>query len=92
MSILDPTLAVFSAIGIFALYKVARLLLRPYFSPLRDLPGPPRESFIYGHTKEMRIAVSDSGFLSNWFEKYGNVMKISLLIGVCVLGFEFANY
>ncbi|KAL5514900.1 hypothetical protein ACEPAG_2216 [Sanghuangporus baumii] len=46
--------------------------LRPFFSPLRNLPSPPSTSLIYGNVNEVRRA---SPLLEEWYKTYGKVMK-----------------
>ncbi|KAL5478248.1 hypothetical protein ACEPAI_2432 [Sanghuangporus weigelae] len=47
-------------------------LVRPLFSPLRNLRSPPSTSLIYGNVNEVRRA---SPLLEEWYKKYGKVMK-----------------
>ncbi|EMD33503.1 hypothetical protein CERSUDRAFT_118076 [Gelatoporia subvermispora B] len=58
----------------YALYKGVRFLLRPFFSSLRYLPGPPRSGLIYGNLKEI-FAAEHSVLHEAWVEKYGNTIK-----------------
>ncbi|KZT69443.1 cytochrome P450 [Daedalea quercina L-15889] len=63
-----------SSIGIallgFILWKIANILLAPFWSTLRDLPGPPSPSLIYGNLFDIQKA-DDAVLHEAWTEKYG---------------------
>lgn len=81
MPIIDLALAAISSVLLYGFYKVVCQILHPYFSSLRDIPGPKSSSFIYGHIKELR-GLEESSILDKWIKQYGKVMKINLLLGV----------
>lgn len=88
MPIINLAFAAISSVFLYGLYKVICQLLRPYFSSLRDIPGPKSSSFIYGHVKELR-GLEESTILDKWIKQYGKVMKINLLLGVRALIHRF---
>ncbi|CAE7228755.1 unnamed protein product [Rhizoctonia solani] len=48
--------------------------IRKLFSPLRELPGPPNESFIFGNLK--RIFASPNSIIhESWLEEYGSTIR-----------------
>ncbi|KAG9045760.1 hypothetical protein FS837_005681 [Tulasnella sp. UAMH 9824] len=64
--------------GALVLYQVSKLLkmwwIDPYFSPLKDLPGPETyESIIWGNFKKI-LSTQNSVVHEEWFEKYGHVI------------------
>ena len=55
------------------MYKLLEVFIKPLFSPLRDLPGPPSPSFVFGNLKE--IFDADNSVLHEaWTEKYGHTL------------------
>ncbi|KZT65827.1 cytochrome P450 [Daedalea quercina L-15889] len=58
----------------YGLYRLASLLVEPFFSPLRDLPGPPSPSFIFGNLKQIFDA-ENSVLHEAWTEQYGTTLK-----------------
>ncbi|KEP48914.1 cytochrome P450 family protein [Rhizoctonia solani 123E] len=48
--------------------------IRKLFSPLRELPGPPNESFIFGNLKRV-FAAPNSVVHESWLEKYGSTVR-----------------
>lgn len=74
MAILRLFLAAGTTIVLYGVYKLGVQLLAPYFSPLRDLPGPKSKSFIWGNLGEIRKA-ENSKLHEEWIEKYGKVIK-----------------
>jgi hypothetical protein len=62
-----------TAVGAYLTFKAIRFAICPYFSPLRDLPGPENPSFILGNLK----GVSDSDKAAareRWIAEYGNTL------------------
>ncbi|PKB99388.1 hypothetical protein RhiirA5_260887, partial [Rhizophagus irregularis] len=46
-----------------------------FVSPLKNIPGPPPDSLIYGNVKAL---LSADGFVEpqfKWYKKYGNILK-----------------
>lgn len=54
MVILRLLIAAGTTVFFYGVYKLGCQLLGPYFSPLRDLPGPKSESFMWGNLGEMQ--------------------------------------
>jgi hypothetical protein len=72
------------------LYRLVRALLHPFFSPLKDVPGPKSNSAMFGHFKE--ILEADPGVLhEKWAKEFGPVLKYKMILNVrhlfCVLRF-----
>ncbi|KAJ3001534.1 hypothetical protein NUW54_g6359 [Trametes sanguinea] len=63
-------LAVFLAASAYGLWKVHQWWRYAFRSPLRNLPGPPSASFIYGNMKEV-FEVEDHSRPDEWFARYG---------------------
>lgn len=82
MAILSFLLAAGTFLSFYFVYKHGCQLPSPYFSPLRDLPGPKSESFIWGNLGEMQTEEYIKK-QEEWVEKYGKVIKYK--------GFKFSN-
>ena len=54
----------------YVLWKFVAILLARFRSSLRDLPGPPNPSLIYGNLLEIQNA-GDATLHEAWTEKYG---------------------
>lgn len=65
-----------AALLAWAAYKIGRILLLPYTSPLRGLPGPPASSWLFGNVNEL-MGTEDFALYSEWLEKYGPTMKLN---------------
>lgn len=67
---------------LLATYIFYRLFLyTPFFSPLRHIPGPPKEHVVYGNMPS--IVREPPGLLhTQWSEKYGGVVKYTGVFGV----------
>lgn len=74
MAILRFLLAAGTSISFYGVYKLGCQFLGPYFSPLRDLPGPKSESFIWGNLGEMQTEEYIKKH-EEWVETYGKVIK-----------------
>lgn len=72
-----------SSLVLYGAYQIGRRLLKPYFSPLKDLPGPPSKSFFFGNLEEIRKA-ENSILHEEWIAQYGKVMKYKAFFNVCV--------
>ena len=73
--------AVGLAILAMALWKAFPVLLHPFTSPLRHLPGPPNASLFWGQFLE--IFKVDTGVLQEkWMGEYGNVIAFQGMLGV----------
>jgi len=68
---------------LFPILKLAILLVKPYFSNLRELPGPPGGSWITGHIHEMNRSETDRAECHlNWLKQYGHVFIYKSLLNV----------
>ncbi|KAI0318662.1 cytochrome P450 [Amylostereum chailletii] len=62
------------------LFKLVRRFARPYYSRLRDVPGPVARSFIWGNIRE--IIDSDPCVPhEKWVAQYGPVLKYTIFLG-----------
>ena len=43
---------------IYGLYKISAFIYDEMTSPIREVPGPPNSSFLYGNFKELSASVS----------------------------------
>ncbi|KAI9059128.1 cytochrome P450 [Trametes sanguinea] len=66
----QDVLAVFLAASAYGLWKVHQWWRYALKSPLRNLPGPPTASLIYGNMKEV-FEVEDHSRPDEWFARYG---------------------
>ncbi|EED77437.1 predicted protein [Postia placenta Mad-698-R] len=58
-------------------WKIGRILLLPYTSSLRNLPGPPASNWLFGSINDLR-ASEDFVLHDAWLEKYGPTLKFSI--------------
>ena len=79
-----PHLLIAVSVGftIFTLWKLAPLIFRSIYSPLRDLPGPPSPHWFYGHFKLISKEHS-SVPQERWMEQYGTTLAYQGILGVC---------
>ncbi|XP_068110470.1 cholesterol 24-hydroxylase-like [Hyperolius riggenbachi] len=53
------------------------------------IPGPPRESFFFGHSQSIQKSMSNDGLMYDlfleWAQKYGHVVRLNMLHYVAVL-------
>ncbi|XP_078516273.1 cholesterol 24-hydroxylase-like isoform X1 [Lissotriton helveticus] len=53
------------------------------------IPGPPRDSFFFGHYPSLRNVMNNDGLIHQlfleWSEKYGHVVRLNLLHNISVL-------
>ncbi|GBE77352.1 predicted protein [Sparassis crispa] len=78
ISLYGLALSLGGATAAFAFWKFLNLLILPYTSSLRYLPGPPSSSWIYGNLKEIFHA-DNSVLHETWFEKYGATIRYKTL-------------
>ncbi|KIM28249.1 hypothetical protein M408DRAFT_329595 [Serendipita vermifera MAFF 305830] len=72
------TLALLVAVPII---KLVSILVKPYFSNLRDLPGPPGGSWVTGHISELNRSETDRAECHlNWLKEYGHVFVYKSLL------------
>ncbi|PPQ79656.1 hypothetical protein CVT26_015782 [Gymnopilus dilepis] len=62
------------ALGLYVLYKGAKLLYFQWTSPLNDLPGPPSTHWFFGNLKDIWKA-DNSVLHEKWVEEYGPTLK-----------------
>jgi hypothetical protein len=58
---------------VYGAYQILSFVIRPYFSSLRDIPGPPNPSFFSGNSKE----ISDAPVCEaqeRWIAEYGDTI------------------
>lgn len=77
LAVHDILWAVGAALLAWAAFKIIRVLLLPYTSSLRDLPGPPASSWLLGNVSEL-MAAEDFALHFEWLEKYGPTMKYNV--------------
>jgi len=66
---------------ILALWKLLPLLLAPFTSTIRDLPGPPNPSWFYGNFKQIREAGHRSLLYEQWVKEYGPTIRYKGWLG-----------
>ncbi|EPQ50326.1 cytochrome P450 [Gloeophyllum trabeum ATCC 11539] len=71
-----PSTPVALAVAIvFALAAyILRLFTRSYFSPARDIPGPPNPSWLWGNFKDI-VFGENWALHQQWFDTYGPVVR-----------------
>ncbi|KAH8102315.1 cytochrome P450 [Cristinia sonorae] len=74
------TLIVAAAFTVFVI-KVIPFLIRPWFSPLRQLPGPPNPSWLFGQLRN-RFSTENLLKVEQWKAEYGPSFVINGLFGV----------
>lgn len=72
-------------IGAFVAYKVLPILLEPFLTPLRRIPGPPNASWLWGNLKEIREGSEPGGTTRKYLEKYGHVARYKLFLSVRIV-------
>ena len=87
MSFISINLKLVAAAGTtlaaYGLYKTVLFLLRPYFSPLNELPGPPSKSYVWGHMEATRKSENQE-LHEKWAGQYGHVMMYKAFFGVSI--------
>jgi hypothetical protein len=74
------------ALFLIPILKLVALLVQPYFSNLRDLPGPPGGGWITGHIPDMNQSETDRAECHlNWIKQYGHVFVYKSLLNVRAL-------
>ncbi|THH10018.1 hypothetical protein EW146_g8506 [Bondarzewia mesenterica] len=74
-------LAFSTAVLAHYLFKLARRLAHPYFSPLRDVKGPQSKSMFFGNLREIDNAEAME-LHERWREDYGPVYKYKAFFNV----------
>ncbi|GAA5971155.1 hypothetical protein JCM11641_004165 [Rhodosporidiobolus odoratus] len=69
-----------ASVPLFGLYIVVQTVIRPRRSSLRDLPGPPPDSFFFGSMA--RIFAEEPGESHvRWMKQYGGAFRYSAIAG-----------
>jgi hypothetical protein len=80
------------ALFLIPILKLVALLVQPYFSNLRDLPGPPGGGWITGHIPDMNKSETDRAECHlNWIKQYGHVLVYKSLLNVRALFNELSR-
>lgn len=74
-------LSVLATGATYVLFKLAKIAVHPFFSPLRYIPGPPSPSFIFGNMKQIFHA-ENSVLHEQWIDQYGTTLKYKGLMNV----------
>jgi len=69
-----------ATLGLYGLYKLFTFVYHEVTSPLRDLPGPPSKSWIYGNFKEIWDG-EGSVVQEKWIEEYGSTIRFKGIFG-----------
>lgn len=75
-------LAAFFALSAILVLKVGPALIRPWFSPLRQLPGPPNPNWLLGHFRT-RFTTENLVKQEQWVDEYGDKLVLNAMFGVC---------
>lgn len=65
-----------AATAVYGLWKVIELLIEPWTSTLRYVPGPPSSSWLEGYLRDFRDLENWHNLLREWIPKYGIVLKL----------------
>ncbi|PCH43005.1 cytochrome P450 [Wolfiporia cocos MD-104 SS10] len=77
MSQLTLTLTLLSlGVAVFLVWTAIRILVAPLVSPLRDLPGPPRDNWLYGHIRQFNQNEDAATLQQSWAETYGPTLRM----------------
>ncbi|KAF4615471.1 hypothetical protein D9613_003375 [Agrocybe pediades] len=91
-SVSQLILSIFVLFAAYGLFKLFQLIALDINSPIRDLPGPPSKSFLFGNMIEMK---AQDGTLETYIAKYGDAMKYWDMLGVtrlCTVDLKAINY
>lgn len=92
MGYLTPSLfapLIGATFALVVLHKLAKFFIKIYSSPLRDLPGPPSPSWIWGQFRVM-INSQPGDLHDEWVAKYGKNIRYTEILSVCLsLSFFF---
>lgn len=72
-SLVAGTQVFVSGVFICATWGVWKLFIRPWFSPLRRIPGPESKSFFWGNVLEPHKAENIAKVWEAWFADFGHV-------------------
>ena len=65
------TKLILGVVGTLVAYGLYLVFIRPRFSSLRALPGPPSESLIWGNLRQV-LRADGATKHEEWIQKYGN--------------------
>ncbi|KAF9453706.1 cytochrome P450 [Macrolepiota fuliginosa MF-IS2] len=69
-------------LGAYALYKAATFVWTEYINnPLKNFPGPPSPSWIYGNMRQIWDA-ENSVMHEQWIAEYGSTIKYKVFLGM----------
>lgn len=68
------------AVFVYGIYKISRILIEPFISPIRDLPGPPSTSWLSGHSNSL----FEIGIFEDWVRTYGHTIRFKSILNVRV--------
>lgn len=85
MSVTPATVALagVAAASVVLCFSLVRVLVRPLFSPLRHVPGPPGGSLLLGHADAFWEPRKES-VIEEWIAKYGHILKFKDFLNVSV--------
>lgn len=66
---------------LFVAYKILPVLLHPFLTSLRCVPGPPTTSWFWGNFKDQTNGNAGEKILE-WGTQYGHVFKYKTLLSV----------
>ena len=67
--------------GLVVVWKLAKFILKTYRSPLRDLPGPPSPSWLFGQFRVLfNSPVAEPQ--EEWIAKYGKNIRYTEILSV----------
>jgi len=69
-------------------FTLLRLQIRSAKSPLRKLPGPPSQSWLYGNVKQI-FGRGQSVAWDEWMSVYGKTFRFSVMFNVHSLSHHF---
>ncbi|KAF9559572.1 cytochrome P450 [Agrocybe pediades] len=84
--------SVFVLFVAYGLLKLFQLIASEITSPIRDLPGPPSKSFLFGNINEMK---AEDAVLEKYVAKYGDTIKYQDMLGVtrlCTVDLKAINH
>ena len=81
-----------SLVLLLPIAKLLSIIVKPYFSNLRELPGPPGGSWITGHIPELNKSETDRAECHlRWLEEYGHVFVYKSLLNVRIFVTKYTN-
>jgi hypothetical protein len=67
------------------LYHLFKGMVHPFFSPLRDVPGPKRDGVFLGNFRALTDADPRTMY-EKWVEEHGHVLVFKAILNVCRRG------